>query len=157
LNDDDGAKLADRLEAGLATGPGVANLRRGRAARLMHGVRQQPQPGHGLFPHVDLLGVGASLGRHGQVSYRRHSHAARRDSPMEVDELIGDETLGRHSFERGRLDDAVAKRQRPELAGAKDRRRHVTRLGLHQVKLASHWASAPSLTPKPTGRPPYPR
>jgi hypothetical protein len=90
---------------------------------VVDGVGEPGQAGQGLLAEVHLLAVRAALGGHRDVGHGRHRDAAGGDAPVELDELVGDQGVGGPALEGGRLEQAVAQRERPERCGLEDGRR----------------------------------
>ncbi len=65
----------------------------------------------------ELMAVGATGARDCAVGDRRHPGATHGHLPVELDEIVGDDALGRAPFEGRRLDDPIAQRHRPEAGG----------------------------------------
>ena len=61
-------------------------------------------------------------GRDSAVGDRRHRYPTCGDLAVELDQTIGDLAVRSRPFERGRLDDAVAKLERAQDAGAESGR-----------------------------------
>ncbi|SKY34898.1 Uncharacterised protein [Mycobacteroides abscessus subsp. abscessus] len=77
------------------------------------------------------MSIGPTLGADRAVRNRAHGDAARRDLAVELDEIVGDERVGRRTLERRTFDESVAQRQRPKacrLEGVGGRRRAVHEL-----------------------------
>ncbi len=113
----------DRLDpVGAAVGDraGVADLPGDRGAGLVDRVGHPRQARERVLADDDLLAVGASLGRDGEVGDGRQADAAAGDREVVVDQAVGDLTLGRAALEGRGLDGAVAQGDRPELDRCED-------------------------------------
>ena len=97
---------------------GMADLCADRRALGVDGVGEPLQTGDGLRAHPDLAAVGPAALADRAVRDRRHAHTAGGDRPVEVDQVVGDDVVGRAGLERRRLDGPVAQRDGAELGRA---------------------------------------
>ena len=93
----------------------------------VHGGRQLAQAGYGVVGHDELARRTTGVARHRAERDGGETDAALGDCEVVVDQPIGRNVLRRHAFERGRLDDAVAQRDRTEP-------RRCERVGGHGVR-----------------------
>ena len=103
--------------------PGVADLGRRRRTLSVDGVGEAAQPGQVLLVQQEAVAVRAPFGRHGQVGHGGQGGAAGGHAAVEVDQRVADGATRHHAFEGGRLDDAVAQRQRAQGRRREDGRR----------------------------------
>ena len=72
---------------------GVTDLGGDRGALGVHRVGEPAQARHRLVAPVQLAPLGASLGSDGAVGDGRHADAAGGDPPVELDQLVGDQSV----------------------------------------------------------------
>ena len=109
----DGARIGTALRR-VGDGAGVSELGGRRRAFGVDGVGQPSQAGDRRVAQHDLMAVGAAVGRHRAVGHRAQPDAACRETPVEPDQLVGDDLIGRPPLEGRRLDDAVAQPDRAQ-------------------------------------------
>ena len=118
LNTRNGATLGDLVPSGFATGPAWpiwAEMAAPSSCTASVSARS-PSPHVGAVEH-DLMAVGGAGAGHGAVRDSRHPHPARREAPVEFDELRRNDPLRSATLEGRGLDDAIAQGNRPERGG----------------------------------------
>ena len=130
-----GGKAARGGQGGGAIGarvghrPGVADLGRRRRTLRVDGVGQAPQAGQVGLVQQQAVAVRAPFGRHGQVGHGGEGGAAGSHAAVEVDQRVADGATRHHALEGGRLDDAVAQRERAQGGRREDGRRRGSGAG----------------------------